>query len=45
VKTITRNLPDSLFEGLTERMETNMASCSHVVYMAMDASLGQRGKD
>ena len=45
VKTITFNLPDSLYEALKERMETNKADCGHVVGMVMDASLGQTDKD
>jgi hypothetical protein len=45
VKSMTCNLPDSLYEVLKERMETNKASCGNVVGMAMDASLGQTGKD
>jgi len=44
VKTTSRNLPDSLLEAHKE-VETNKASCGHVVGMPMDASLGQTGKD
>jgi acetolactate decarboxylase len=40
VKTITCNLPDSLYAALTERMETDKASCDHVVSLALSQCLG-----
>jgi acetolactate decarboxylase len=39
VKTITCNLPDSLYNALAERMETDKASCDHVVSMALSQCL------
>jgi hypothetical protein len=45
VKTITFNLPDSLYEVVKECMETNKASCGYVVGMAINVSLGQTGKN
>jgi hypothetical protein len=44
-RTITRNLPNSLYEALKERMETSKPSWGHVVGMAMDAFLGPTDKD
>jgi acetolactate decarboxylase len=41
VKTITCNLPDSLYAALTERMETDKASCDHVVSLALSQCLGR----
>ena len=34
MKSITCNLPDSLYKALQERMETDKASCDHVVSAA-----------
>jgi acetolactate decarboxylase len=41
VKTITCNLPDSLYDALVERMETDKATCDHVVSMALSQCLGR----
>ena len=41
MKTITCNLPDSLYDALVERMETEKASCDHVVSMALSQCLGR----
>jgi acetolactate decarboxylase len=41
VKTITCNLPDSLYDALVERMETDKASCDHVVSIALSQCLGR----
>jgi len=41
VKTITCNLPDSLYGALVERMETDNASCDHVISMALSQCLGR----
>ena len=41
VKTITCNLPDSLYDALVERMETDKTSCDHVVSMAFSQCLGR----
>jgi acetolactate decarboxylase len=41
VKLITCNLPDSLYNALAERMETEQASCDHVVSMALSQCLGR----
>jgi acetolactate decarboxylase len=41
VKTITCNLPDSLYNALVERMGTDKASCDHVVSMALSQCLGR----
>jgi acetolactate decarboxylase len=41
MKTITCNLPDSLYEALVERMETDHASCDHVVSVALSQCLGR----
>ncbi|HEY6849838.1 MAG TPA: acetolactate decarboxylase [Terracidiphilus sp.] len=40
MKLITCNLPDSLYNALAERMETDQASCDHVVSMALSQCLG-----
>jgi acetolactate decarboxylase len=39
VKSLTCNLPDSLYKALQERMETDKASCDHVVSMALSKYL------
>lgn len=39
MKTITCTLPDSLYNILVERMETDRASCDHVVSMALSQCL------
>jgi acetolactate decarboxylase len=39
VKTITCNLPDSLYEALKERMAADKASCDHVVSIALSQCL------
>jgi acetolactate decarboxylase len=41
VKSITCNLPDSLYKSLRERMETDSANCDHVVSMALSQYLGK----
>jgi acetolactate decarboxylase len=41
VKAITCNLPDSLYDALVQRMETDKASCDHVVSMALSHCLGR----
>jgi acetolactate decarboxylase len=41
VKSITCNIPDSLYEALQERMETDKASCDHVVSVALSQCLGK----
>jgi hypothetical protein len=41
VKPITCNIPDTLYEALQERMETDKASCDHVVSMALSQYLGK----
>ena len=41
MKTITCSLPDSLYKALVERMETDHASCDHVVSMALSHCLGR----
>ena len=41
MKTITCNLPDSLYNALFERMETDQASCDHVVSLALSQCLGR----
>ncbi len=41
MKTITCNLPDSLYEALVARMETDKASCDHVVSLALAQCLGR----
>lgn len=40
MKTITCNLPDSLYDALVERMGTDKASCDQVVSMALSQHLG-----
>jgi len=40
VKSITCNLPDSLYNALAERMATDKASCDHVVSIALSQCLG-----
>ncbi|RZU38790.1 acetolactate decarboxylase [Edaphobacter modestus] len=40
MKIITCNVPDSLYNALLERMETDKASCDHVVSMALSQCLG-----
>jgi acetolactate decarboxylase len=39
VKSVTCNLPDSLYKALGERMETDNANCDHVVSMALSKYL------
>lgn len=41
MKTITCTLPDSLYNALVERMETDQASCDHVVSIALSQCLGR----
>ena len=41
MKSITCNLPDSLYKSLRERMETDNANCDHVVSMALSQYLGK----
>jgi acetolactate decarboxylase len=41
VKSITCNLPDSLYEALMQRMQTEKTSCDHVVSMALSQCLGK----
>jgi acetolactate decarboxylase len=41
VKTITCNLPDSLYAALIERMDTDKVSCDHVVSLALSQCLGR----
>jgi acetolactate decarboxylase len=41
VKTITCNLPDSLYGALVERMEADNTSCDHVVSVALSQCLGR----
>ena len=41
MKTITCNLPDSLYDALVERMEIDEANCDHVVSMALSQCLGR----
>jgi acetolactate decarboxylase len=41
VKSVTCNLPDSLYRSLRERMETDNANCDHVVSMALSQYLGK----
>jgi acetolactate decarboxylase len=40
MKLITCNVPDSLYNALVERMETDKASCDHLVSMALSQYLG-----
>jgi acetolactate decarboxylase len=39
VKSVTCNLPDSLYKALRERMETDNTNCDHVVSMALSQYL------
>lgn len=39
MKSVTCNLPDSLYKALRERMETDNANCDHVVSMALSQYL------
>jgi acetolactate decarboxylase len=41
VKSLTCNLPDSLYKALQERMEADMEGCDHVVSMALSQYLGK----
>lgn len=41
VKTITCNLPDSLYAALIERMDTDKVSCDHVVSLALSQCLAR----
>ena len=41
MKSITCNIPDSLYEALQERMESDKASCDHVVSVALSQCLGK----
>jgi acetolactate decarboxylase len=41
VKTITCNLPDSLYDALMKRMQTDKTSCDHVVSTALSQCLGK----
>lgn len=41
MKTITCNLPDSLYQSLMERMRAEQSSCDHVVAMALSQCLGK----
>lgn len=41
MKTITCNLPDSLYKALTERMRAEESSCDHVVSVALSQCLGK----
>ena len=41
MKSITCNLPNSLYEALKKRMETDHASCDHVVSVALSQYLGK----
>jgi acetolactate decarboxylase len=41
VKTITCNLPDSLYEALVERMQADKETCDHVVSLALSQCLGK----
>jgi len=41
MKTITCNLPDSLYLALTERMKADQSSCDHVVSTALSQCLGK----
>ncbi len=40
MKRIECNLPDSLYEALMERMQTDKTSCDHVVSTALSMSAG-----
>jgi len=41
MKTITCNLPDSLYQALTERMRAEQSSCDHVVSVALSQCFGK----
>ena len=41
MKSLTCNLPDSLYEALIERMQTDKISCDHVVSTALSQCLGK----
>jgi acetolactate decarboxylase len=41
MKSITCNLPDSIYQALNKRMETGQASCDHVVSVALSRYLGK----
>jgi acetolactate decarboxylase len=41
VKAMTCNLPDSLYDALVERMQTDKTSCDHIVSMALSQCLGK----
>jgi acetolactate decarboxylase len=41
VKTITCNLPDSLYDAVFERMESDKTTCDHVVSVALSQCLGK----
>jgi acetolactate decarboxylase len=41
MKSITCNLPDSIYEALKKRLETDQASCDHVVSVALSRYLGK----
>ena len=41
MKSITCNLPDSLYQALQERMEADKATCDHVVCVALSQCLGK----
>jgi hypothetical protein len=41
MKAITCNIPDSLYDVLQERMETDKASCDHVVSVALSRYFGK----
>ena len=41
MKSLTCSLPDSLYSALVERMETDQATCDHVVSMALSQCLGK----
>lgn len=41
MKAITCNLPDSIYKALLERMESDKASCDHVVSTALSRYLGK----
>ena len=41
MKTITCNLPDSLYKAVVERMESDKTTCDHVVSVALSQCLGR----
>jgi acetolactate decarboxylase len=41
MKSITCNLPDSIYEALEKRLETDQVSCDHVVSIALSRYLGK----